>query len=198
MRKVFLAAPLLLLAACPPADETPDGGRDTTAAAAAPADPVQAKIAQAMSAGPPDLAAAATIMDWPDSTGHSAELRAGSNGWVCMPSAPAPPGTEGENPMCLDAVWQAWAQAYLSRGPVPKATTVGFGYMLAGDRGASNVDPWATAPTADNQWVTEGPHLMLLLPTPSALDGLPTDPHNGGAYVMWKGTPYAHVMVPLR
>ncbi len=24
-----------------------------------------------------------------------------------------------------------------------------------------------------------------------------TDPHNGGPYVMWKGTPYAHLMVPI-
>ena len=22
------------------------------------------------------------------------------------------------------------------------------------------------------------------------------DPENGGPYVMWKGTPYAHIMVP--
>jgi hypothetical protein len=24
-----------------------------------------------------------------------------------------------------------------------------------------------------------------------------TDPWNGGPYVMWKGTPYAHIMVPV-
>ena len=26
---------------------------------------------------------------------------------------------------------------------------------------------------------------------------LPTDPNRGGPYVMWKGTPYAHIMVPV-
>ena len=25
---------------------------------------------------------------------------------------------------------------------------------------------------------------------------LPTDPHSGGPWVMWRGTPYAHLMVP--
>ena len=38
---------------------------------------------------------------------------------------------------------------------------------------------------------------MILVPNPTMLDAFPTDPHNGGPYVMWQGTPYAHVMVPL-
>ena len=29
------------------------------------------------------------------------------------------------------------------------------------------------------------------------LEAFPTDPDNGGPYVMWKGTPYAHLMVPI-
>ena len=29
------------------------------------------------------------------------------------------------------------------------------------------------------------------------LDSLPTDPKNGGPWVMFKGTPYAHIMVPI-
>ena len=31
----------------------------------------------------------------------------------------------------------------------------------------------------------------------AALDAFPTDPQAGGPYVMWKGTPYAHIMVPI-
>ena len=27
--------------------------------------------------------------------------------------------------------------------------------------------------------------------------GLSTDPKNGGPWVMWKGTPYAHIMAPV-
>jgi hypothetical protein len=46
-------------------------------------------------------------------------------------------------------------------------------------------------------WIAEGPHIMVLLPDPAQLDALPTDPNPGGPYVMWKGTPYAHIMVPV-
>jgi hypothetical protein len=63
--------------------------------------------------------------------------------------------------------------------------------------GVSNVDPFAAGPTADNQWVVEGPHVMILLPDAKMLDSLTTDPNTGGPYVMWKGTPYAHVMMPV-
>ncbi len=38
---------------------------------------------------------------------------------------------------------------------------------------------------------------MLLVPDAASLDAIPTDHHSGGPFVMWKGTPYAHVMVPV-
>jgi hypothetical protein len=78
-----------------------------------------------------------------------------------------------------------------------RPTKVGIAYMMAGDTGASNTDPYAESPTAGNQWVVEGPHIMMILPDSAQLEGLPTDPNTGGAYVMWKGTPYAHIMVPV-
>ena len=37
---------------------------------------------------------------------------------------------------------------------------------------------------------------MILVPDPAALEGLSTDP-NDPVYVMWKGTPYAHIMVKI-
>ena len=37
----------------------------------------------------------------------------------------------------------------------------------------------------------------MILPTDaSQLDAYPTDWTKGGPWVMWKGTPYAHIMVP--
>ena len=45
-------------------------------------------------------------------------------------------------------------------------------------------------------WVAEGPHLMFLLQE-SLMNNLPTDPYAGGPYVMFKGTDFVHVMVPL-
>ena len=98
--------------------------------------------------------------------------------------------------MCMDDVWEKWMDAWLNKKPF-KADRVAVSYMLAGEvgAGASNIDPYATSATSDNQWVSEGPHLMLLVPDAAQLEGVSTDPKNGGAYVMWKGTPYAHVMV---
>ena len=79
----------------------------------------------------------------------------------------------------------------------PQIKTMGVAYMLRGDKGASNTDPYAKGPTADNQWVVSPPHIMVLVPDPKLLDTLPTDPHTGGAWVMWKGTKYAHIMLPI-
>lgn len=139
----------------------------------------------ALSAAPADVAAGAAIVE-PNADGTMRQIRAGTNGFACM----AHPEV-----MCLDKPWQEWADAWMKKTP-PKVTAVGIGYMLQGDKGASNTDPFATAQTPDNQWIVSPPHIMVLTPDTKQLDSLPTDPNNGGPWVMWKGTPYAHIMVP--
>ena len=145
------------------------------------------KIALAMSAGPAAISQKATIVDMTDMS-HMTQLRAGTNGWVCYASP--------VYPMCLDKEWQKWMKGWMSKSDV-KIDRTGIGYMLLGDKGASNTDPYATGPTADNQWVVDPPHVMVLYQDPKMLDAYPTDPESGGPWVMWKGTPYAHVMVPV-
>jgi hypothetical protein len=54
----------------------------------------------------------------------------------------------------------------------------------------------AEEPSDGNEWIVEGAHLMIVAPA-ELLEAFPTDPQNGGPYVMWKGTPYAHLMVPI-
>jgi hypothetical protein len=158
---------------------------------------VQARVRQAMQAAPPDISGNATIMDWPENEGAPMKhLRAGTNGWTCMPSSPAPPaGAAREDPMCADAPFSALLEAWTTRSD-PHLTTVGIAYMLRGDKGASNTDPFAIAPAVDNHWIVSPPHLMIAVPNPQQLDAFPTDPQAGGPWVMWKGTPYAHLMVP--
>lgn len=146
-----------------------------------------AMIANAVRAAPASISDHATVMDWEGNT-----LREGTNGWVCFPD---PPNIEAA-PMCLDEPWQAWAQAWQTRGPV-SIDRAGIAYMLMGDAGASNIDPFAEGPTADNDWVVTGPHVMLIVPDPATLEGLPTDHRSGGPWIMWSGTPYAHVMIPI-
>lgn len=147
-----------------------------------------ALIASALSAAPPALAATATVMS------HDGRvLRRGTSDWVCLPDMPEVPN---ETPMCLDAPWRDFIDAWMNKR-TPVVTRVAFGYMLQGDMPVSNTDPFATAPTATNQWIPDGtPHVMVLLPDAKLLETLPTDPANGGPFVMWKGTPYAHVMIP--
>jgi hypothetical protein len=148
-------------------------------------------IRDALSAAPPTVASTATVMNWDHNV-----LKQGSGAYTCYPTDPDTRAKGGRrDPMCLDKVWLAWLDAKMNKKPF-KADHTGFAYMLAGDEG-SNTDPYATGPTADNQWVIEGPHIMVLVPNPAQLEGVPTDPNSGGAYVMWKGTPYAHVMVPV-
>jgi hypothetical protein len=146
------------------------------------------KIALAVSAGPVEITRNATVMDMTDMSKPPRQLRAGTNGWVCY----AIPGM----PMCLDKEWQKWMQAWMNK-TTPQITATGIAYMLAGDNGASNTDPFATAATPTNQWVVAPAHIMLLVPDAKLLDSYPTDPKTGGPWVMWKGTPYAHVMVPV-
>ncbi len=97
--------------------------------------------------------------------------------------------------MCMDSEWMKWADAWQNKKPYAPES-LGISYMMAGDEGASNIDPYAEGPTDDNEWIDEGAHLMILAPG-GLLDTFPTDPQNGGPYVMWKGTPYAHLMVPV-
>jgi len=159
------------------------------AAAATAAAAREAMIADALSAASPALAASAKIVDWEGNV-----LREGSGNYTCMPTPKAM--LQNKSPMCMDMPWMTWADAWTNHKEF-SIQTVGISYMLAGDDGASNIDPYAKGETPDNQWIVEGPHVMIVVPDAKILDGLPTDPKNGGPYVMWKGTPYAHVMVPV-
>ena len=147
-------------------------GHDGMAKSAAPGADA-AKIARAMSAAPPSISRNATIMAL-GADGKMPQLRAGTNGWMCMLD---PAGS----PMCLDKEWQGWADAWVNKKD-PQVKTVGVAYMLKGDTGASNTIPFAEKQTADNQWVVAGPHVMLLTPDtavlkrPIAAAGAPFDP----------------------
>ncbi len=150
------------------------------------------KVALAMKAAPADIGRHASVVDV-DAKGAMHELRKGTNGWTCMLIATGPGPSEA---MCGDKAWADWGDAYMAK-KTPSTKTIGVAYMLHGDNGASNTDPFAMGPTGTNDWVVSPAHLMLLVPDSKMLDGLPTDPHAGGPFVMWKGTPYAHIMVPV-
>ena len=125
------------------------------------------KIASAMKAAPTSISSAATIMDWPATEGSQmTTLRAGTNGWTCLPDFPA---TKGKDPMWVDAVWMSFINAMMSK-TAPQVPHEGIGYMLApGGAYGSNNDPYATKETPTNEWGFDPPHIMLVVPDAHAL-----------------------------
>jgi len=145
------------------------------------------KIARAQSAAPSGISKNATIMDVDGKI-----LKKGTNGWTCLPGTL--PGDK--KPMCNDAVWGKMMKAVAAKADF-KTDRIGISYMLQGDAMVSNSSPYATDQKNGDVWVQEGPHLMIIVPK-EMLKGLSDDPFNGGPYVMWKDTPYAHIMIPIK
>lgn len=142
-------------------------------------------IAQARSAAPDLVSAEATVM-------YRGEVLAeGTNGWVCLPETLP----DDNAPMCNDAVWMGMMQA-MGAGEDYVVERIGISYMLQGDAGVSNSNPAHPEGANAPDFIKEGAHLMIAVPR-AMLEGITDDPHAGGPYVMWKDTPYAHIMVPL-
>jgi hypothetical protein len=148
---------------------------------------IETKIALAMSAGPTDIASSARIVDT-DAQGNKVVLREGSNGFTCMPGNPE---VIGEPPMCSDAAAMQWGADFKARKPRPTNTVPGITYMLAGATQRSDSDPYDQTSEA----ITVGPHWMIMWPFDPKATGLPNTHKATGAYVMWAGSPYAHLHV---
>ncbi|MFY4730767.1 hypothetical protein [Nitrospira sp. BLG_2] len=148
-----------------------------------------AESAAAENAAPSSLSKHATILNRDGQV-----VRIGSNGWMCLPDDP---GTAGTDSICMNESWRHFMDA-LKNKKKPTFTQIGIAYMLQGDRPVSNTDPYATEPKPGDEWVDKlGAHVMVLVPDAETLKGVPTNPNNGGPWVMWAGTPYAHVMIPI-
>lgn len=142
-------------------------------------------ISLARSAAPSMISDDATVMY------RGTVLAEGSNGWVCLPETLPDDGA----PMCNDSTWMAMMQAVGSKAPF-SADKIGVSYMLQGDAGTSNADPYHAHPMEADDFIQEGPHLMMILPS-DTITGITNDPFAGGSYVMWRDTPYAHIMIPV-
>jgi hypothetical protein len=92
-----------------------------------------------------------------------------------------------------------WAAAWMKHKK-PQANKVGFMYMLQGDSGASNTDPYATKEEPGNNWIKTGSHVMIVGSGAKMLQGYPRSakPDPTKPYVMWPGTSYEHLMIPVR
>ena len=152
-------------------------------------------IASAMSAAPTNVGNGATVMVM-EADGKMRTIRQGRNGFTCMPDNPATPGLD---PMCMDKNAMEWVHAWVAHAS-PAPGKIGFMYMLAGGTDASNTDPYAAKPEPNNNWIKTGPHVMIVGADASFYDMYPKDakPDTSVPYVMWAGTPYQHLMAPVK
>jgi hypothetical protein len=144
-------------------------------------------MTQALSAAPEAVSKGATVVR-AQKDGSMRTLRAGSNGFTCM--------IMGTDKMCNDRNSMEFINAMMNHKP--PADKVGISYMLVGDQGASNTDPYAMDKTSTNHWIVTGPHIMVFGPPSKALGYTEvTDPDPHKPYMMWAGTPYEHAMIPV-
>lgn len=177
-------------AATAPAEETAAPAAEGTTAEMS----VDQKIENAMSAGPASITAEATINDWPSEPGgEQTELRAGSNGWVCLPDDVVTPVND---PRCFDPNWLAIFGTEF--GPDRETyTALGLSYMLQGGAAADNDDPSVIEPVAGTEWQIDPPHVMIASPQPWDMAANSQDPTAGGSWIMFGGTPVEHTMMPV-
>jgi len=186
LRSLILLASVLLVNETNPQGAAQAQGPDHSSSMDA-NETTQAKIARALSAGPPDVALSAQVVDT-DAQGKMAVLREGNNGFTCMPGNPK---VVGDPPMCADAASMQWAADFKARKPKPTNTVPGITYMLAGATQRSDTDPFDTTSPP----IQVGPHWMIMWPFDPKATGLPATHRERGAYIMWAGSPYAHVHV---
>ena len=146
-----------------------------------------AYLAKVKTAAPAEIVAKASIVMMQD--GKPKSLQTGTNGYTCLIG---PDGT----PLCADENGMAWWKAVGSKSDPPNK--IGFIYMLAGDTGTSNHDPYQRA--SHQHWVQTGPHVMIVGPMVREMPGYPRSadvPDPTQPYVMFPGTPYEHLMLPV-
>jgi hypothetical protein len=175
------------------ADHSPQHKEGNKAGATSAAD--RKMISSARQAAPKKVAQGATVVAM-EADGKMRTLVEGKNGFTCMADNPATPGPD---PMCMDKPALDWATAWIGHKE-PASGKIGFMYMLAGGTDASNTDPYATKPGADKHWVKTGAHVMIVGAEPAFYDMYPkaADPDTSVPYVMWSGTPYQHLMIPVK
>ena len=204
MKKIILLFVVLSLSACNNITTKPQVMQEkkTNGEPDGPHTSAEWKIWALSTAAPSFIAAKCTVID---SDGKTV-LREGTNGWTAMAGNPRGM-SDPENgwkdpheamPMVMDAQAMKWAMAYMS-GTKPELDHDGWMYMLHGDMGEDNTKQLVLKKedAADGHWIESGAHLMLMPKDPASLKGQTTDFNSGGPYIMFEGTGYDHLMIPL-
>jgi hypothetical protein len=135
-----------------------------------PVESSEIQMARAIAAGPKEITAQARIMGI-DAQGNRIVLREGNPDFICQPGKPQ---------------FVAQPASCYTTNSKPRVT-----YMLAGatQRSISDRDDKTSTPLA------VGPHWMIMMPFDAKATGLPVTYSDTGAYIMWAGTPSAHLHI---
>ncbi len=138
--------------------------------------------------GPPNITSGTRIIDT-DAQGKMVVLREGNNnGFTCMPGNP---NVVGEPPMCVDEASRQWFADAKAHKPKLTNTVPGITYMLDGATQHSDSDRHDIT----SKPIEVGPHWMIMWPFDPKTTGPPTTHKTTGAYIMWAGSPYAHMHI---
>jgi hypothetical protein len=148
------------------------------------------QTALALSAAPAHISKEAGVMIY-GSDGKLTETRKSTNGFTCIPTVMNLPEPD---PMCMDATVHQWMTDLMNNALKPTNTVPGIAYMA---RGGSHFekDGQVVMSGEGAKVVSEPPHWMVMWPFESAATKLPTRPNLSGVYIMFEGSPYAHLMV---
>lgn len=144
----------------------------------------------ALSAAPPSISKEAGVMVYGED-GKLTETKKSENGFTCIPTVMNLPDPD---PMCMDAAAYQWMMDIMNNAPKPTNTVPGIAYMA---RGGSHFEKGGKVVMSGDgaKIVKEPPHWMIMWPFDPTPTKLPTAPNPSGSYIMFDGTPYAHLMV---
>jgi hypothetical protein len=94
----------------------------------------------------------------------------------------------------MDGASNQWMTDIMNNAPKPSNTVPGIAYMA---RGGSHLEKDGKVVMSGDgaKVVKEPPHWMIMWPFDASASKLPTAPNPSGVYVMFEGSPYAHIMV---
>ena len=149
------------------------------------------KIASALQAGPKFVTQNATVLDYPPSPSSEFRvLRAGTNGWTCLPGFP---GTTHDEPGCSDQVFLQFFKDSMA-GRTPNVKSVGISYMYGG-----KFVPNKSHAMGSGSEFHVGPHIMIIGLDQKTMQTLNQDGSNGEPYVNHlPGHPELFLVIPIR
>ncbi|MBI5598553.1 MAG: hypothetical protein HY890_02315 [Deltaproteobacteria bacterium] len=151
----------------------------------------QVRIAR--SAAPSRISTDAAVMVY-GKDGKLMEVKKGTNGFTCVPDIE---GQETPDPICMDRAAYQWLNDAMMGAPKPTNTVPGIAYMARGGwhwEKNGKITP-ATKNEPGAKRVKEPPHWMILWPFDSKTTAIPSISGRSGTYIMYEGTPYAHLMI---